>query len=343
MAFCYKCGGRLTAEDAFCPGCGTPVDEKAAEAAASESAPSPAPPAPPPQVVLQPVYMYPVQPVYAPAPPPAPVQKTKKHPPFYFPEKSKMLLFAALASVVVLVLANFSHVFMAIQNGADPYRQILRFTVPDILVTILFIVLCLSLAKKKAEWMLVPLVLPFMNNFVSIFVPYLSYPYTAYELRTYERFLLIYLLLVIVFAGCLLLIQAKNKTVLLLVLVGLFLVAFTIAAFVRAVVDRTPVVILSAFVSSVLKFVFVLFYYLTVTGRLRSKKALLAIYASLQAWGALATIFSILSNPHFHASDLPGGYVLSLFGYALIGAIPVILLILALKPAPKEISEGEPT
>jgi len=151
MAFCYKCGGRLAAGQAFCPGCGTPVDEKAAAQAAGEPAPviAPAPP------VVQPVYMYPQpQPSYYP-PQPKPPKPKKQRP--VIPQDSKIPFIAGIvmaAVVVFLLLAS---------------RFIWRLSPLSIAPGILFVVLAFTAGKKRPALFIIPFVIDaVLKNFFTI-------------------------------------------------------------------------------------------------------------------------------------------------------------------------------
>jgi len=149
MAFCFKCGGRLTAEDEFCPGCGTRVNEETAAQAASE--PVPVPPAQPMPVMPSPVYMYPAPP----PPPPAPLPKPKKPRPA-FPAGSKMPMIAGIVMAVWMVLCYFSNYFSPrvgyLRNGG----LYVPFALLSVVPVALFLLFAFVLAKKNAKFLLVP-------------------------------------------------------------------------------------------------------------------------------------------------------------------------------------------
>jgi len=325
MAFCCFCGGQLTAEDEFCPGCGAPAGEKAAEQAASEPAPPPAP------VQPQPVYMYSPPPVYA------PVAAQSERARFCFPANSKFPLAAAIVKTVLIIYSVISQViyFISMYHSsvyAPPGRrdtwvsQIFGFAV-GVLISVFFVVLCLAPVKTRAEWMLAPLALPLMRSFANtVTTPLFSLSPVIRGLIT--------MALTILLAGCMLLALVKKKSYWVLILLALPLLVSFIGGIGGIASKSVFAASLNSLVSTILGTVFVLCFYLAVTGRLRGKAALFALYAAMQVWAVLGGMLVSLRYGSAGAAVLTSVAV-SLVD-TLFNAVPVVLLIAGLRKAPDQ-------
>ena len=324
MAFCRFCGGQLTAEDGFCPRCGTPVGEKADEQATGEPAP----------VQPQPVYMYPPPPMYA------PVAAQSARARFCFPANSKFPLAAAITKVSLIIYSvipqviYFFSVFRSSAYGSYSPGMFPRLderqfligriigVVAGVLISALFVALCLAPVKNRAEWVLAPLALPLVQSFASTITgPLASLSPVVHGLAA--------LGLTLLAGGGMLLALAKKKPYWVLILLAPPLLGRLIGVVVNAfVVKHAFAASVDALVSVILGGAFVLCFYLAVTGRLRGKAALFALYAAMQAWTVLGGLLTMLS---YGTPSALLTVALSNLLNALFGAVPVVLLIVGLR------------